>query len=487
MDGKDSQSPAGPELAPAAGGGGTTYDVFLSYSHRDREWVKERLLPRLRSAGVKVCIDEEDFEPGEYSVLNMQKAVVNSRRLLLVLTPAWVESRWTAFEGVLAATANPVDRRLVPLMLETCEPPPYIAALTYVDFRQPSEREEKLERLLRSLAAAAPAPEPVQGEPVRKGLVALGDLMHEPAVRDAVVAFRIHFERACDQIDGVANLKDLHDLLHTLQLHCYDRIVQEAKSFPDDELAQANLQEHEVTLQDTLDDLRKVVKRAGMPSGEVSWIERDLEPARRELHAALETLDAGKLKRAQWRLNHVLAIEPSKINTRLNQAARDLALPDLTRAMASIRDQLRSLDLDAEKVRQFEVGVETLGRLDGTLTALVDDHDRWQAAELELRLIESNPDQSLEALEYSWSQVKEKVQPLAEGSDEPWAVTFREEGEKLGRAIEAQDAAKARLRFRGCRRQAGTRFHAVDLMLKDQCDELRKAGEPLAEVLRRTE
>lgn len=109
MDGNDSHAPAAPELAPTARGSVTTYDVFLSYSHRDREWVRERLLPRLRSAGVKVCIDEEDFEPGEYSVLSMQKAVMNSRRLLLVLTPAWVKSRWTAFEGVLAATANPLD------------------------------------------------------------------------------------------------------------------------------------------------------------------------------------------------------------------------------------------------------------------------------------------------------------------------------------------------------------------------------------------
>jgi hypothetical protein len=311
--------------------------------------------------------------------------------------------------------------------------------------------------------------------------------MQEPAVRDAVVTFRVHFERACDQIDVVASLKDLHDLLHSLQLNCYDGIVQEAKKFPDDEQAQAILHEHEVTLQDKLDDLRKIVARPGVAPAEVAWIEQDLEPARRELHAALAALDTRKLKQARWMLNRVLAIEPSKINTRLNQAARALSLPDLIAAMADIRDQLRSLNLDAEKVGQFEVGVETLGRLDGTLTALVEDHDRWQAAELELRLIESNLEQSLEALEYSWPQIQEKVHPLTVGSDEPWAVTFREEGKKLGSALEAQDAVKIRLRFRGYRRQAGIRFHNVDVMLKKQCDELRKAGGPLAEVLRRME
>lgn len=39
------------------------YNVFLSYSDRDREWVIENLLPRLESYGdVKVCLHERDFQ-----------------------------------------------------------------------------------------------------------------------------------------------------------------------------------------------------------------------------------------------------------------------------------------------------------------------------------------------------------------------------------------------------------------------------------------
>ncbi|HVT17098.1 MAG TPA: toll/interleukin-1 receptor domain-containing protein [Thermoanaerobaculia bacterium] len=474
---------------PAGGGGPPAeaafkYDIFVSYSHLDQEWVQGCLLPRLQSEHLKICIDEDDFEVGDFSVLSMQEAVRRSRHTLIVLTPNWVDSVWAEFESLLTVTGAPLQRRLLPLLLSPCEPPPYIAALVYADFTQPSRREVEMARLLRSIGAAPP-PEAVRGEAVRKGLAALSDLMREPRVRDAVISFRIHFQNACDKIEIAGNYKDLHDLLHTLQLHCYDRIVQEAKSFPGDELSQANLAEHEATLQGLLDDLRDVVRRGGVTPNEVCWIERDLEPARQDLRGALETKDARQLKRAAWKINRVLAIEPSQINTRLNDAASTLPLPALIAAMSVVLGQIRSLDLDADKVHQFEVGVDTLSRLHVTLTALVLDHDRWQEADLDLRLIESNLEQSLDALEFSWSQVKEKLAPLADGTSEPWAVTFRQEAERLALALEAQDAARSRLHFRSFRRLAGIRFHRVDVILKDQCDELRKVGEPLASVLRR--
>jgi hypothetical protein len=40
------------------------YDVFISYSHADQEWVWNELLPRLERVGLKAIIDYRDFEPG---------------------------------------------------------------------------------------------------------------------------------------------------------------------------------------------------------------------------------------------------------------------------------------------------------------------------------------------------------------------------------------------------------------------------------------
>ena len=51
------------------------YDVFISYSHQDGDWVWKYLLPRLERAGLRVCIDTRDFEIGTPSLVNMERAV----------------------------------------------------------------------------------------------------------------------------------------------------------------------------------------------------------------------------------------------------------------------------------------------------------------------------------------------------------------------------------------------------------------------------
>ena len=49
------------------------YDVFISYSHKDEEWVVNTLLPRLENAGLKVCIDYRDFNVGTPALVEIEK------------------------------------------------------------------------------------------------------------------------------------------------------------------------------------------------------------------------------------------------------------------------------------------------------------------------------------------------------------------------------------------------------------------------------
>ncbi len=156
-----------------------TWDVFISYSHKDEDWVYDELLPRLEGAGLKVCIDERDFELGVPALVNMERAVDHSRHTLLVLTPRWASSEWTDFEVLLAGTGDPVGRRrkTIPLMLEKCDLPTRISMLTYADFTRPEKRDRTFARLIRSLGGrgdAAPdavaervAPEPSPPAPGR--------------------------------------------------------------------------------------------------------------------------------------------------------------------------------------------------------------------------------------------------------------------------------------------------------------------------------
>jgi hypothetical protein len=137
------------------------YDAFMSYSHRDGEWVRDWLLPRLEEAGLRACIDFRDFEVGVPSLVNMERAVEQSRKTLLVLTPNWIESEWTNFEALLVQTEDPsgLRRRILPLMRERCQPPKRIAMLTYADFTTPGRWESELQRLIGSFAEGAEPPQ----------------------------------------------------------------------------------------------------------------------------------------------------------------------------------------------------------------------------------------------------------------------------------------------------------------------------------------
>ena len=119
-----------------------TYDVFISYSDEDKEWVRETLKPWLEKTGLRVVIDR-DFELGVPHLANMERAVERSRHVLLILTPNWVLSESAEFEALLAQSSDisGLRRRTIPLMRSECEPPKRIAMLTRAKFIQPDNEE----------------------------------------------------------------------------------------------------------------------------------------------------------------------------------------------------------------------------------------------------------------------------------------------------------------------------------------------------------
>jgi toll-like receptor 2 len=128
-----------------------TYDVFVSYSHVDATWVRETLLMRLESHGFVICIDFRDFVGGSAGVEEMERCVLNSKRVLLVLTPHYIASEWSTFENIMAQTLDPaaVARKMVPVLREKCDLPLRLRILHYVDLRK--EDEAAWDRLVRDL------------------------------------------------------------------------------------------------------------------------------------------------------------------------------------------------------------------------------------------------------------------------------------------------------------------------------------------------
>ena len=143
------------------------YDVFISYSHKDEEWVRNILLPTLEKQGLKVCIDYRDFIAGKPAIINMADASETSRHTLLVLTPRWVDSEWTLYESILSRTDDPsgLQRRTIPLLLEKCNVPKFISMLSWVDFTDKKREAEAWQNLFKSLDKEVEKVEVAKAEP----------------------------------------------------------------------------------------------------------------------------------------------------------------------------------------------------------------------------------------------------------------------------------------------------------------------------------
>lgn len=140
------------------------YDVFISYSSHNKEWVREWLVPQMKNAGLTVCIDHETFEPGAPSITEIERAVLQSRKTVVILTPEYLQSEWTEFENILVQTSDPAahQRRLVPMLLVRCELPLRMRALTSLDFTRSEAHTEMLARLATAIRRRTPQSRPSQ-------------------------------------------------------------------------------------------------------------------------------------------------------------------------------------------------------------------------------------------------------------------------------------------------------------------------------------
>ena len=79
------------------------YDAFIAFCHDDDKWVFDTLMPKLEDEyGFHLCIHDRDFVPGAAITENIITAIESSRRVILVLTPNFVESKWCEYEFQLA-------------------------------------------------------------------------------------------------------------------------------------------------------------------------------------------------------------------------------------------------------------------------------------------------------------------------------------------------------------------------------------------------
>jgi len=116
------------------------YDVFLSYSSKDKEKV-HALAERLKKDGLRVWLDAWAIRPGDSIPLKIQQGLEQSRVLLMCMSPAYFASDWGRMEHLTILFRDPTNaqRRFIPLLIAECQPPDIIAQFAYIDWRALSE------------------------------------------------------------------------------------------------------------------------------------------------------------------------------------------------------------------------------------------------------------------------------------------------------------------------------------------------------------
>ncbi|KAM5140876.1 uncharacterized protein ACMZJ9_014703 [Mantella aurantiaca] len=112
-----------------------TYHVFISYSAGDSIWVSG-LICKLEAAlpDLKICFHERDFVPGKTIIDNMVECIQSSQKILMVVSPDFVRSRWCLFEANLSMFQDcMLQKAIIPIMLKPCPMPLHLSHLTYLE------------------------------------------------------------------------------------------------------------------------------------------------------------------------------------------------------------------------------------------------------------------------------------------------------------------------------------------------------------------
>lgn len=133
------------------------YDAFISYAEADRPWVEGYLVDALQQAGVR-CHGETAFRLGVPRLLEFERAVQHSRRVLLILSPAYVTDGFIQFTTILAQHLGLESGTwpVVPILLHDVEMPSHLRVLEGLDAREASAWPGVVKRLCQEFGRPDP-------------------------------------------------------------------------------------------------------------------------------------------------------------------------------------------------------------------------------------------------------------------------------------------------------------------------------------------
>ena len=105
----------------------------------------------LQNSDLRVCIDYEDFEPGEFIIKNIADAISRSRNTIAVLSPDFVNSDWCQTELKMALSHLHKRHQVIPILYRVCAIPLFLLDRTYLDWCNDDVRKTFWEQLVKKI------------------------------------------------------------------------------------------------------------------------------------------------------------------------------------------------------------------------------------------------------------------------------------------------------------------------------------------------
>ena len=134
------------------------FDVFISYSHIDKEWAS-KLRQDLSRYDLTVWIDNEQIRPGSFIVSALEKATAQCKAIALITSPQSLHSGWVNEEYNRAINLINSERsevQLIPLILRDVELPAFLKSRLFVDFRSNENYAESVCKLVWGITGIEP-------------------------------------------------------------------------------------------------------------------------------------------------------------------------------------------------------------------------------------------------------------------------------------------------------------------------------------------
>ncbi len=140
-------------------------DFFISYNRADRAWA-EWIAWQLEAAGYRAVIQTRDLREGDKGTLDLQRAMQDAKRTLIVLSPGFLASQFTALEwaAAFAPDSDSAKGRMAAVQVRECQPKGLLAQIDCIDLVGLPDRAAATRRLHAAVATwcvkpgAGPAP-----------------------------------------------------------------------------------------------------------------------------------------------------------------------------------------------------------------------------------------------------------------------------------------------------------------------------------------